>query len=69
MTLKFLGNLNDIILFSKYIITNLKITDKIKHVKMSGDMPVNNEQAAVIKYLEDNLKKYPDFPKPGIVFR
>ena len=22
-----------------------------------------------IKYLEENLLKYPDFPKPGIVFR
>lgn len=32
-------------------------------------MSENNEEKAVIKYLEDNLKKYPDFPKPGITFR
>ncbi len=36
---------------------------------MSGDLKVSNDVAEVVKYLEDRLTKYPDFPKKGIVFR
>lgn len=28
-----------------------------------------SSQAETIQYLVDNLTKYPDFPKPGIIFR
>ena len=34
---------------------------------MSGDLTLN--EAEDVQFLIDNLKKYPDFPKPGIVFR
>lgn len=45
----------------RYILNFLILTRK---TKMSA-----NDRESVVKYLEENLLKYPDFPKPGIVFR
>ncbi len=36
---------------------------------MSGNLEVNKNVAEVVKYLEERLPKYPDFPKKGILFR
>lgn len=36
---------------------------------MSGDSSIQTNEAEVVSYLAERLTKYPDFPKPGIMFR
>ena len=37
--------------------------------RLKFEMSDDAQLAEDIKYLEDNLTKYPDFPKTGILFR